>query len=78
MAPKRKWSELSSRDRRLITVAGVVEVALLAATLVDLKRRPADQIRGSKRMWTALAFINVIGPVAYFTLGRRRQRDASA
>lgn len=72
METRRKWSELSSRKRRLITVAGVVEVALLAATLVDLKRRPADQIRGSKRMWTALAFINVIGPIAYFTFGRRR------
>jgi len=77
MATKRKWSELSSRNRRLITVTGVVEVVLLAATLFDLKRRPADQIRGSKRMWTALAFINVIGPIAYFTFGRRRERDAS-
>ena len=77
MATRKKWSELSSRNRRLITVAGIVEVALLAATLVDLRRRSADQIRGSKRMWTALAFINVIGPIAYFTCGRRRQRDAS-
>ena len=75
MATKRKWSELSSRNRRLITIAGIVEVALLAATLVDLRRRPAEQIRGSKRMWTALAFINFIGPIAYFTCGRRRQRD---
>jgi Phospholipase_D-nuclease N-terminal len=77
MATNRKWSELSSRNRRLITVTGVVEVALLAATLVDIKRRPAGQIRGSKRLWTALAFINIIGPIAYFTFGRRRQRDAA-
>jgi hypothetical protein len=76
MATNKRWSELSSRNRKLITVTGVVEVVLLAATLVDLKRRPADQIRGSKRMWTALAFINIIGPIAYFTFGRRRQRDA--
>jgi hypothetical protein len=72
MAATTKWSELSRRNRRLITVTGVVEVALLAATLVDLKRRPADQIRGPKRMWTAIAFINIIGPIAYFTFGRRR------
>jgi hypothetical protein len=72
MAATTKWSELSRRKRRLITVTGVVEVALLAATLVDLKRRPADQIRGPKRMWTAIAFINIIGPIAYFTFGRRR------
>ena len=76
MATKKKWSELSTRSRRLITVTGIVEMALLVATLVDLKRRPAAQIRGSKRLWTALAFVNIIGPVAYFMLGRRRQRDA--
>ena len=77
MATRKKWGELSPRSRRLIVVTGIVEVVLLAATLVDLKRRPADQIRGPKRMWTALAFVNIIGPIAYFTLGRRRQRDVS-
>jgi hypothetical protein len=77
MVTKKKWGELSSRSRRLIVVAGVVEVALLAATLVDLKRRPREQIRGSKRMWTALAFVNIIGPIAYFTCGRRRRRGVT-
>jgi hypothetical protein len=78
MATRKKWSELSSRSRRLVLVTGVVEVALFVATLVDVKRRPPDQIRGSKRMWTALSFVNVIGPIAYFAFGRRRQRGASA
>jgi hypothetical protein len=73
MATKKKWSELSTRSRRLITITGVVEAVLLLATLVDLRRRSADQIRGSKRMWTALAFVNVIGPIAYFAFGRRRR-----
>jgi hypothetical protein len=77
MATKKKWSELSGRSRRLITVAGVVEVALLVATLVDIRRRPANQIRGSKRLWTALAFVNIIGPVAYFAFGRRRGAGGS-
>ena len=76
MATKKKWSELSTRSRRLITITGVIEMALLAATLVDLKRRPAEQIKGSKWMWTALAFINIIGPVAYFAFGRRRHGGA--
>ena len=26
-------------------------------------------------MWAALAFINVIGPIAYFAFGRRWERD---
>ena len=72
MATKKKWSELSDRNRRLITVLGVIEGVLLVATLVDIRRRPADQIKGSKRMWTAIAFVNIIGPIAYFVFGRRR------
>ena len=78
MTARKKWSELSSRSRKLILVTGVVEVALLVATLIDLKRRPADQVNGSKRMWTALAFVDIIGPIAYFTLGRRRAGGMSA
>lgn len=72
MDAKKKWSELSSRNRRLITVAGVVEVVLLAAALFDIKRRPAEQIKGPKWMWSALAFVNIVGPLSYFAFGRRR------
>jgi bacteriorhodopsin len=72
MAVKKRWSERSKRSRTLIVATGVVEVVLLVATLIDIKRRPADQLKGSKRMWTALAFVNIVGPIAYFTLGRRR------
>jgi bacteriorhodopsin len=76
MTTNKKWSELSGRSRKLITVTGVIEVALLVATLADIKRRPADQIRGSRRLWTALAFVNIIGPIAYFAFGRRRGAGA--
>jgi hypothetical protein len=72
MAAGKKWSERSGRSRTLLVAAGVVEVALLVATLIDIKRRPADQIKGSKRMWSAIAFINIVGPISYFVFGRRR------
>ncbi|MGD0997113.1 MAG: PLD nuclease N-terminal domain-containing protein [Thermoleophilia bacterium] len=72
MAAKQKWSDLSKRSRTLIIIAGVIEVSLLVAALIDIARRPASQIRGSKRMWVPLAFVNVIGPVSYFLVGRRR------
>jgi hypothetical protein len=78
MTARKKWNERSKLSRELIVVTGVVEVVLLVATLVDIKRRPEDQIKGSKRMWSALAFVNIVGPVAYFTFGRRRQPDAGA
>jgi hypothetical protein len=69
---RRRWSELSGRQRAGIVVAGVVQVSLSVATLVDLQRRPSTQIRGSKRLWTAAAFVYVVGPLAYFAFGRRR------
>ena len=45
---------------------------LLVATLVDLRRRPANRIRGDKRLWTAAAFVSWIGPLSYFSYGRKR------
>jgi hypothetical protein len=73
MAAKQKWRDFSERRRRLILVGAVAEAGLKMAMLIDIKRRPADQIRGSKWMWRALAFINGVGPISYFAFGRRRQ-----
>jgi Phospholipase_D-nuclease N-terminal len=68
---RRRWSALSGRQRGGIIVVGVVQASLSVATLVDLRRRPSTQIRGSKRLWTAAAFVNYVGPLAYVTFGRR-------
>jgi hypothetical protein len=71
--PKR-WSALSPRTRRLIVAAAVAEAGLKAAVLIDLRRRPADQVRGPKRAWAMSMAVNSAGliPLAYFVLGRRR------
>jgi hypothetical protein len=69
---RKHWSELTGRQRRAIIIAGGVQVSLSVATLLDLRRRPTSQIRGSKRLWTAAAFVNFVGPLAYFSMGRRR------
>jgi hypothetical protein len=69
---KRQWSDLTSRQRGAIMLGGVVQFMLLAAALIDIRRRPADQINGSKRLWVALAFVNFVGPIAYFLVGRKR------
>jgi hypothetical protein len=73
---KRQWSDLSERDRRLIVVAGAFEAALKIAALVDLKRRPGEEIYGPKWAWaTAIVSVNSAGavPAAYFLLGRRKR-----
>jgi hypothetical protein len=68
----RRWSELSTGQRRGIVLSGAVQVTLLIAALVDIRRRPEEEIRGSKRLWPAAAFVNFVGPVSYFLFGRRR------
>ncbi len=74
-ARKQQWSDLSERSRRLIIVAAVAEGCLKAAALVDIKRRPASQIRGRKWIWAVVVVIvNSFGaaPLSYFIFGRRR------
>ena len=69
---KKSWSELTAAQKAGIIAGIVVQVALLVAALADIRRRPAEQINGSKRMWAALSFVNYVGPIAYFVFGRKR------
>jgi hypothetical protein len=71
----KRWSELSPRTRRLILVGGAFEGFLKTAALVDLARRPSEQVRGTKQVWAvAIILINSLGavPIAYFAYGRKR------
>jgi len=76
MAGSKKWSDLSSGRRRLLFAAAAAEGLLRIVTLIDIKRRPASQIRGRKWIWASV--VSVIGsagilPISYFLFGRRRQ-----
>ena len=74
MAASKQWSDLSEGTRRLIIAAAAVDVSLRIAALVDIKRRPASQIRGKKWVWApALAIVNSAGilPISYFVFGRQ-------
>lgn len=73
MGKKKGWDELRATQRVGVVLLGVLQFLLLAAALWDLRRRSADEIRGSKRMWAAVAFVNYVGPIAYFLLGRKKQ-----
>jgi hypothetical protein len=75
MAVRRQWSDLDERTRKLVITAGIVDAALRVAALIDIKRRPASQIRGRKWIWaTAVAVVNSAGivPISYFVFGRDR------
>lgn len=72
---RNKWDQLSPMTRRIVMMSGAVDGALKLAALVDLARRPAEQVRGSKKAWAAaIILVNSMGvvPMAYFTRGRRQ------
>jgi hypothetical protein len=59
-------------------VGAAVEGCLKVAALIDIVRRPAGQIRGSKWVWASLVVtVNAFGaaPLSYFAFGRLRQRQ---
>jgi len=75
MGKGKQWSDLSPRTRRLLIAGAVIETMLKAVALVDLKRRPASEVRGPKWAWIpVLTVVNSLGcgPLAYFAFGRRR------
>jgi hypothetical protein len=74
----KRWSDLSDRSRKLIIAAAIGEAILKTAVIVDIRHRPASQIRGSKRMWIiAAVLVNSagIGSLSYFAFGRRRDAE---
>ena len=75
-ASRRRWSDLSKRTRILLISAVAADGALRVAALIDIKRRPASQVRGRKGVWAAaVAVVSSAGilPVSYFVFGRHRQ-----
>ena len=78
MAAKQQWSDLDERTRKLLITMAVAEGILKLAALIDIKRRPASQIRGPKWMWasvvTVVSSAGVI-PISYFIFGRRQDQS---
>jgi hypothetical protein len=65
---------MSTGRKAAMVAQGTAQIALLGAALLDIHRRPAEAIKGNKKVWTGVAFMNFlgIGPIAYFALGRKR------
>jgi hypothetical protein len=71
MFKKKRWSELGPLQQIAVITLSLVQIGLLLAALWDIRRRADAQINGSKALWIAAAFINFIGPIAYFSFGRK-------
>jgi hypothetical protein len=68
----RRWSDLSPAQQRTVLVVGAITSLWQFAMLWDLWRRPAEEVRGSKRAWVLASFVRPIGQIAYYVWGRRR------
>ncbi len=66
------YRQLSPRAQRVVVAVLAMEAVLVVATERDIQRRPVDRIRGPKLLWRVIATQNVVGPAAYFSVGRRR------
>lgn len=69
---RQNWHELAPRERGAIVLLGAIQAALLAAALRDVLPRPAGELTAPKPLWVAACFVNFLGPIAYFVIGRRR------
>ena len=67
-----KWDDLTPGQQNAIKVLAVTDLIAKIVMLVDIRRRPVDLIRGPKRLWRMAAAVNTLGPLAYFTIGRRK------
>ncbi|MFP4417751.1 MAG: PLDc N-terminal domain-containing protein [Chitinispirillaceae bacterium] len=70
---KEKWKDMPGWKKVFFVMMGIIQIALLAAALLDIRKRSAEDIRGSKKLWTMLSFINFIGPLLYFKCGRKSE-----
>ena len=68
----KKWSDLTPAQQMGVGLLGALEVGLFVSAQVDLTRRKPHQVNGPKTLWRVLSFVNFIGPLAYFAVGRRR------
>ena len=72
MMAHKKWRDMSTAQKTRIVLQPLVHLGLLAAVLLDIRRRAPNRIRGSKRLWRIAAFVQPIGPISYVLFGRKR------
>lgn len=75
MRARRTFKELSPRLQISIVLTTIIELTLMITALRDLRQRPAEQVKGSKKLWALVSLITMFGPLTYFIFGRRKSSD---
>ncbi|WP_158268623.1 PLDc N-terminal domain-containing protein [Corynebacterium yudongzhengii] len=68
---RKEFADMSTAQRATVTIGGALELTAKIASWIDLSRRPSNQVRGPKWLWATAQLINGLGPVAYWTIGRK-------
>lgn len=68
----RRWDECSPWEKVFVMVLTSLQVSLAVSAWADLAGRPAALVNGSKRTWAMVIAVNFVGPILYFTRGRRQ------
>lgn len=71
MARKKSWTDLTGAQRAGLLTLVSVQVSLAVSAWADLAAQPSGRVNGSKKKWAAIIAINFVGPILYFTRGRR-------
>ncbi len=78
MATRKRWQDLGPAAKAAIVVGGIVQLGLLGAAQRDIGRRRPEELNGPGLLWRGVSFINFVGPIAYFLVGRRKSATAAA
>jgi hypothetical protein len=71
---KKQWSDFTAGQRTAIVLGALAELIITTIALRDSVYRSADQVRGRKPLWVLTFFVQPVGPLMYFLIGRRRPR----
>ena len=66
---KKSWKDIHPTTRKIIIAGGTLDAILKVAALVDLAKRPKEEVHGKKWQWLAgITLINAFGaaPLSYF------------
>ncbi len=69
---RKRWADLSVIQKIGVIIGATIQFGLLVGGLWDLAHRAPDEVRGDRRFWAGFMFVNWIGPIAYFTYGRKK------
>jgi len=65
---------VARQSRRVLALVLAGHALVAAWTWHDIRRQPAQQIRGSKAFWRIASAVNTLGSLGYWLIGRRYPR----